>query len=149
MNTVEKFISLVNTYDVQVDHDTKVGSTGYLDKPVLNTLFTGKDEYGRLFINLPIKLKKHTRCGTTEVHMSCDTAFTVFQRYRDNENVFVTGAAPAVLNTHRFVGENHNDLTGLEKLLSGKTLTIHANKWLDDGTWVPDTDSWVTISLTC
>jgi hypothetical protein len=73
------------------------------------------------------------------------TAFVVFQRYTDSD-IFVLGREPTPMNADNPLGENHKDLSLVEKLLAGKTL-----RFLDwmyvDGDCIADPDNWIDVAL--
>lgn len=157
LNTaVADFKVLMSKFYVPVNNNIVVGATGYLDKPINGNLFHGVDKYGRVFINLPITVvlsesrfltRKQDRvaAGMKPRENLQRTAFVVFQRYSDND-MFVLGGDPTPMNADNPLGENHKDLSLVEKLLSGET--VRFNDWsYADGNCVADPDNWIDVAL--
>jgi hypothetical protein len=155
-NTVAAFLALMIKYNVLVNHNIAVGSTGYLDKPVKGHLFHGVDKSGRVFVNLPITVvaSELRFLGSNQDRMTAGlkprenlqkTAFVVFQRYSDND-MFVLGREPTPMNADNPLGENHKDLSLVEKLLSGETVRFYDWKY-EDGTSFANPDNWIDVAL--
>lgn len=116
MTNVENFRALMTEFGVLIKNDIEIGQTGYLDKPQLGRLFTGIDKLGRVFVNLPVSFTRYNE-GVAE---KGTTAFVVFQRYVENQELFVVGGEPSPITSDKFL--EANTLHNLEMLLSGDTL---------------------------
>ncbi|CAK9254170.1 unnamed protein product [Sphagnum jensenii] len=126
--------------NVPVDKNIKVGYTDYLDRPVEGRLFRGKDEYGRAFVNIPVEVV------TSEGDVRKWT-FVAFQRYSDDEKIFVLGRPHCLMGREDFFGY----VTGSSKLallMAGRSVRFYEHRF-DDRTdrFVPVEDEYVECRL--
>ena len=139
---------MVNT-GIEVDNNIEIGPTLYLDKPVPSRLFTGKDTYGRVFVNLPVLVTRISRSteGDQCVTDVAPTAFTVFQRYTDNVEHFMLGGQPHDLLGEKFLSLDDEKpmFDKLSQLLAGKTLKFNTPMLYGDTDENPD--EWLEIQI--
>jgi len=148
-NTVTDFIAMMRRFAITRDNTITVSDAGYLDTPIADRLFTGKDPDGRVFVNLPLAVTDSTS-GVVMYDRRCqvrtDTAITVFQRRAEDDNLFITGGGPESIDDHAFLGTQFNDLSRLEQLLAGETVRFYPIPCIAETT-VTDQDHWIEISL--
>jgi len=154
---VEDFKAMMSKFNVPFnDNSLVVGATGYLDKPINGDLFHGVDKYGRVYINLPITVvlsesrfltrnQDRVTAGMKPRENLQRTAFVVFQRYNDTD-MFVLGGDPTPMSADNPLGENHKDLSLVEKLLSGETVRFHDWQYKDGGCF-SDPDNWIDVAV--
>lgn len=121
MSIVERFLALMKQYEIpEGDGLPWNAKTEWPIEAVENKLFTGKSPDGKLFINIPITVE--TFSPTDCYNFEHDT-FVIFQRHFNNEEFFVP-IDPNLfeINVDLIVGKYYNDLSYLERLLSGETL---------------------------
>ena len=123
LSALVKFKNLMQKYAVPVDNNIEVGGTCYLDKPVIGRLFTGIDNHGRAFINIPVKIKYSDTPNAVPTRVT----FTVFQRYTTREDAFVMGRAPTGIDRDTFLSLEvipEGSFATLEVILSGRMVTL-------------------------
>lgn len=117
MNKLAFFKTLIASVSPVVAID--VGSTGYIDGDVTPgaSVSKGTDKFGRLYLTLCVRTK-------TGACVSRPGVVTVFQRFHNDENVFVM--AQNVGYARMFDGAmTDEDMTSLDRLLrEGKTTFI-------------------------
>lgn len=137
------FTALLDTHNIPVDDDIRIGPTGYLDIPVRGRTFRGTDSKSRAFINLAINAKISTfnsrissECPTIQEPGTVigKTAFTVFQCYTNNRHMFATGGKPFPMTLRTFLFDKNEEITfcNLERLLLGEIITLHAYSYYGD-----------------
>ena len=144
MSNKTDFLLLMLKFNIPVSNEVRVGSTGYLDKPVTDKLYTGVDPHDRVFVNIPI-IATRSYHGDAETK---NTAFTVFQRYTSDDMIFVLGCHLAPMQRENFLLDEKGcmDLSNLSKLLAGETLKFFADRYHED-VLVTDENNWIEITL--
>jgi hypothetical protein len=148
MANATDFAALMTKHNVPMNDVAFATDERTLDEPIEGEFFHGKDNHGRVFVNLPVTVEakgEHERKYTIGRRGNTRT-FIVCQRWANHDGVFVATEEPAGMNDLDLLGENRNDLTYLGVLLSGQPLTFYATKWVGD---VPmdDPDNWIKITL--
>ena len=141
-NTVAAFAALM----------TKFNIPGNTDKTTSNTLYHNTDKHGRVFVNLPIAvdgssdIMKDREFMADEGEDSTHATFIIRQRYVDSAIFSITGADDLdPMGPHALLGNDLDNFTKLEKLLSGETLRFY-----ESGRAINDNDKynrWIEISL--
>ncbi len=146
ITTTDYFAQLMTAYGIPVDNQIAIGHTGYLDSPIRHKLFTGHDEPGRAFINLPVKVTVAPGHIDRLYSKRPNQAFIVFQRYTEANSIFTTGGSLDPMECHTLLGQNLRDFTQLVALLNGQTLRFHETKY-EHGNAFDDPDRYIDIVL--
>ena len=92
---LQDFVSLLNKFNLRLTGTLPIGETGYLDRPVKNSLFAGVDKRLRPFVNIPFTVRASTprleAWLTRRDSAWASSALVVFQRHPDNPEHFVIG----------------------------------------------------------
>lgn len=140
-----RFLEVLKKHDIALspDADSRMSGVGYHDSPVKDRLFAGTDVGGRVFLNIPLRVSVCEGDGLTTYRK---TGIVVHQRYSDTEDVFVFGGSVEPLGIYEFFGPDLDDMTMLDRLLSGETIRSHGVTY-KDGKQVDDPDYWIEIRL--
>ena len=144
-----QFNELMRTFAVATCNEIEVGHTGYLDRPVAGKLFAGKDDHGRVFVNLPLYIDESPTMTAMRTangrRKSNSEGFVFFQRYTDNQNKFVVGGLRFPL-MRDIMGADSKDLTNLTRILNGETVRFYEHTYTD-GVDVRDDAVWIDVSM--
>ena len=125
MTPLTEFTNLMHRFEVPYSDDIVNDLTDHRYTPSKSRLFTGHDDHGRVFINIPILI---TPFGTDGENRPVESAFVVFQRYTGNNMVFALGGVrPTLINIESFLLSLDGviSLNKLRLLLSGAIQGFH------------------------
>jgi len=150
MSNVTDLVALMTKYNISL-------RGLQTDKPVNHKTFAGRGDKGGIFVNFAVTL-----AGSSEIESEQDEwaksdedhldwrndAFRVYQRYMDNDSLFsVYGEIEQLSSPHNLLGDNLDDFTKLEQLLSGETLRFHDLGRYVNGEQTNNPDRWIEITL--
>jgi len=119
--------------------------------------FFGRSYRCGVFVNLAVTIAASSEiereydewANSDEDHLDWrNDAFRVYQRYMDNDSLFsVYGEIEQLSSPHNLLGDNLDDFTKLEQLLSGETLRFHDLGRYVNGEQTNNPDRWIEITL--
>jgi len=120
-HTHADFSALMVKYNIPVKTGYSISALGSLINPPLqHALFTGTDERGRLFVNIPVSILRH-------IFVSRTTSILIYQTDPKFDMFRVSNTPiPHTKTWKRLVeGNDGPDFSNLEELLTGNLVTIY------------------------